>query len=94
VRGNSFNLGEVRFRQHIRKKFFTVRVVRCWNRLPREVVEAPFLEVFKARLDGSVSNLIWREESLPIAGGMGVGDLKGPFQPKPFYDSMWRWELW
>jgi len=36
-----------------------VRVVRHWNRLPREVVEAPFLDTVKARLDGALSNLIW-----------------------------------
>ena len=41
-----------------RKKFFTVRVVRHWNRLPSEVVDAPSLEVFKARLDGALGNLI------------------------------------
>ncbi|KFP14449.1 hypothetical protein Z169_14990, partial [Egretta garzetta] len=42
----------------IRKKFFTMRVVKHWNRLPREVVEAPSLEAFKARLDRALSNLI------------------------------------
>ncbi|KFQ97322.1 hypothetical protein Y956_12898, partial [Nipponia nippon] len=41
----------------IRKKFFTLRVVRHQNRLPREAVDAPSLEVFKARLDGALSNL-------------------------------------
>ncbi|KFM11773.1 hypothetical protein AS27_15269, partial [Aptenodytes forsteri] len=46
------------FRLDIRKKFFTKRVVRYWNRLPIEVVDAPSLEVFKARLDGPLSNLV------------------------------------
>ena len=49
---------EGRFRLGIRKKFFPVRVVRHWNRLPREVVDAPSLEVFKARLDEAWSNLV------------------------------------
>ncbi|KAK4829854.1 hypothetical protein QYF61_007125 [Mycteria americana] len=58
TRGNSFKLKEGRFRLDIRKKFFTVRVLIYWNRLPREVGDAPSLEVFKARLDGALSNLI------------------------------------
>ncbi|KFV95494.1 hypothetical protein N326_03851, partial [Eurypyga helias] len=47
-----------RFRLGIRKKFFTERVGRHWNRLPRGAVDAPSLEVFKARLDEALSNLV------------------------------------
>ena len=57
VRGNSFKWKDSRFRLDIRKKFFTVRVVRQRNMMPREVVDAPSLAVFKARLDGALSNL-------------------------------------
>ena len=56
--GNVFKLKEGRFRSDVRKKFFPVRVARHWNRLPREVVAAPSLAVFKARLDGAWSNLV------------------------------------
>ncbi|KGL88849.1 hypothetical protein N301_16190, partial [Charadrius vociferus] len=51
-------LEEGRFRLDIRKKFFTLRVVRHWNRLLREAVDAPSLEGFKARLDGALSNRV------------------------------------
>ena len=58
TRGNGFKLKEGRFRLVIRKKFFTMREVRQWNRLPREAVDVRSLAVFKARLDGALSNVV------------------------------------
>ncbi|KFR11892.1 hypothetical protein N306_12161, partial [Opisthocomus hoazin] len=55
---SGFKLKEGRFRLDIRKKFFTMRVVRHWNRLPREAVAAPSLAAFKARLDGALGSLV------------------------------------
>ncbi|KFV55091.1 hypothetical protein N341_01318, partial [Tyto alba] len=55
---NGFKLKQGRFRLDTRKKFFTMRVVKHWNRLPRKLVGAPSLETFKARLGGSLSSLV------------------------------------
>jgi len=71
TRGNGFKLREGSFRLNVRKKFFVMMVVRLWHRLPREAVGAPSLAVFKARLDGALSSLVWWEGSLPVAGGVG-----------------------
>jgi len=67
---NSFKLKEGRYSLTMRKKFFTMRVVKHWNRLPREVVAAPSLEMFRMRLDGALSNLVQWKRSLPKAGGL------------------------
>ncbi|KFR17791.1 hypothetical protein N306_11501, partial [Opisthocomus hoazin] len=55
---NGSKLEEGRFRLHIRKTFFTMRVVKHWHRLPREAVAAPSLALFKARLDAALRNLV------------------------------------
>ena len=57
-RGIWFKLKEGRFTLDVWKKFFIVRVVRHWNRLPREAVDAPSLDGLKARLDGALGSLV------------------------------------
>ena len=52
-----------------------MRAVRPWHRLPREAVAAPSLAVFKARLDGALSSLVWWKVSLLMAGDLEPGDL-------------------
>ena len=72
----------------IRRKFFTQRVVTHWNRLPKEAVDAPSLEAFKARLDVALGSLVWWLATLHIAGGLKLSDHCGPFQSRPFCDSV------
>ena len=63
-------------------------MVTHWNRLPKEVVDAPSLEALKARLDVALGSLVWWLVTLHIAGGLKLDDHCGPFQPRPFYDSV------
>ena len=88
TRGNSFKLRQGKFRLDIRRTHFTQRVVKHWNRLPKEAVDASSLKAFKARLDMALGSLVWWLATLHIAEGLKLDDHCGPFQPRPFCDSM------
>jgi len=88
TRGNGFKLRKERLKLDVRRNFFTYRVVMHWNRLPKEAVDAPSLEAFKARLDVALGSLVWWLVTLHMAGRLKLDDLCGPFQPRTFCYSM------
>ena len=65
----------------IRRKFFTQRVVQHWNRLPKEAVDAPSLQAFKARLDVALGSLGCWLATLHIAGGWNWMSIVVLFNP-------------
>jgi len=58
TRGNGHKLKQRKFRLNMRKNCFTLRVTKPWNRLPREAVDSPSLEIFKTSLDKVLCSLL------------------------------------
>ena len=70
---------------NVRKNNFSKRVIRCWDGLPREIVESPSLEVFKKHLDVILKEVVlW--ENIGGRWTIGLDDLGGLLQPCLFYD--------
>lgn len=65
-----------------------MRVVKQWHRFPGEVVDAPFPETIKARLDRSLSYLVELKMSLLMAGVLGYRIFKYPLQVKSSDDAV------
>lgn len=83
TRGSGLNWKDNKYRLPIRKKSSVVRVVRHWNRFPRESVDAPFLKVLKTRLHVTLSSLFLWKASLPMVGGWNEMVFNVPFNLNP-----------
>ena len=81
-------LQQGQFRLSVRKMFFTKRVVRHWDRLPREVVMALSLTELKQRLDTALRHRGWFLGGPVQSQELDSMTLVGPFQLRMFCDSV------
>jgi len=72
TRSNGLKLGHGMSHTNMQKSFFTVRVMEHWNRLPREAVESPSMEIFKTSLDAYLCNLL---QGVCFSRQLGLNDL-------------------
>ena len=80
IRGNALQWRLGKFTLATRRKFYTQRVLTRWKRLPREVVDAPSLEAFRAK-DVALGSLVWWLATLHIAGGWNSMTFDVLFNP-------------
>lgn len=93
LRANGYKLKEYIFILGIRKKLFTMRIVIQRNRLSRELVDAPSLEIFKFTLDGNLGSLFQWKVTIPMAEDLNLKISKVSSNQRhyiilPFCDSM------
>jgi len=75
TRGNGFKLKKSRSRLGIGKNFFTIRVVKQWNRLPRDVIDAPSLKTSQSPVGWGFEQFDLLEDVPAHCTGFGLGDL-------------------
>jgi len=85
IRSNCLKLVYRKFYTNMWKNFFMVRVTECWNRLPREVVKSPSMEIFTTHLYAYLCNLL---QDTCFSRGVGLDDLLNPFQLLWFCDLL------
>ena len=85
TRGNGQKPEDGKFHVNMRKSFFSMRVTKHWNRLPREVVGPPSLKVFETNLDAFLCDL---PLGTCFSRGLDLMISRGLFQPLQFCDSV------